>query len=149
MKNKNIVITTCPISTPPEQVWPLVRDERALINAICDYSKQLRKEGKEVFKRNKNIIAAEDGYYFAFYENELVAKYERVKEEKVLAPFIGEDGRQKIELVDKEGTASIEDVAIMVATNFVPNPSKYKYVKFKDNNPLNCNADNLYWSETE
>lgn len=34
-----------------------------------------------------------------------------------------------------------------VAKLFVDNPYNYRYVKFYDGDPMNCRADNLYWSE--
>lgn len=35
-----------------------------------------------------------------------------------------------------------------VAKLFVDNPYNYRYVKFYDEDPANCRADNLYWSKT-
>ena len=41
----------------------------------------------------------------------------------------------------------VEDVALLVATEFVPNedPSKYTKLRFRDLNRANLNASNLYW----
>lgn len=36
----------------------------------------------------------------------------------------------------------------VIARNFLPNPFGYKYVMFKDGNPQNIKADNLYWCHT-
>jgi hypothetical protein len=35
----------------------------------------------------------------------------------------------------------------LVAEAFVPNPNGYKYVRVKDGNTENCDADNLEWVE--
>lgn len=143
---RNIVITTLPIASSREDVFEMAQGERPLINAICQYAKELRKSGKEVFARNKNIIAAENGYFMALYEDEL--EQMSIKEE-IEEQFKGEDGRLKVKLFDKEGKEYIEDVATLVAKTFVPNPFNHRYVKFKDGNEINCNKSNLYWSDTE
>lgn len=36
----------------------------------------------------------------------------------------------------------------IIARAFVDNPNHYKFVMFKDGNPQNLRADNLYWAET-
>lgn len=38
-----------------------------------------------------------------------------------------------------------ENLATLVAINFVPNPDNLKYVGFKDGNKLNVDSSNLYW----
>ena len=35
----------------------------------------------------------------------------------------------------------------LVATYFVPNPNKFRYVEFLDGDTLNCNASNLVWTD--
>lgn len=141
----NIVITTLPIACERESVFAMAKRDRPLINSICKFAKRLREEGIEVFARKENIIATEKGYFLAFFEKDL-AEVQKEQEEK---PFIGEDGRQKVKLIDNEGKEHIEDVAELVAKTFVPNPFNYPYVRFKDNNPLNCNKSNLYWSDVK
>lgn len=37
-------------------------------------------------------------------------------------------------------------VAILMAQVFVPNPENLPFVCFKDNDPYNCQPENLYWS---
>ena len=143
---KSIVITTLPIKCDRDEVFKMAQDDRELIDAICQYSKKVKKEDKEVFARNKNIIAAEHGYFLALYEDELENINVKDPDEE---QFEGEDGRMKMKLFDKEGNEHIEDVATLVAKTFVPNPFNHSYVKFKDNNPVNCNASNLYWSDTQ
>ena len=34
-----------------------------------------------------------------------------------------------------------------VAQHFVPNPNRYKFIRHKDGNKLNCRADNIEWCE--
>lgn len=36
----------------------------------------------------------------------------------------------------------------VIARTFLPNPNDYKFVMFKDGNPENLAADNLYWAPT-
>lgn len=40
------------------------------------------------------------------------------------------------------------DVSRLVAIHFISNQSNYKYVLFKDNNPYNLGANNLYWGNS-
>jgi hypothetical protein len=69
---EEISIVRIPINKPKELALSMVEDDRALIHAICEYSKQLRKDNIEVFKREKNVIATEAGYFFAMYEKDKV-----------------------------------------------------------------------------
>lgn len=39
-------------------------------------------------------------------------------------------------------------VARLVAVHFVPNPCMGRFIGYKDGNPLNVNAENLYWKIT-
>lgn len=48
-------------------------------------------------------------------------------------------------LIDNEGKEHRKNVAVLVAVAFVENPNNYMLVGFKDENPSNCNAKNLYW----
>lgn len=143
---RNIVITTLPIKCNQEEVFNMAQDDRELIHTICSYSKGLRKQNKEVFARKKNIIAAEHGYFLALYEDELENINVKDPDED---QFKGGDGRMKVKLFDEAGNEHIEDVAVLVAKSFVPNPFNHPFVKFKDENPVNCNASNLYWSDTQ
>lgn len=71
----------------------------------------------------------------------------REKEKEMVKPYMGEDGRLKVTLVDKQGNASEKDLAYTVAKAFVPNPNNYEHVDFIDGNPRNCAANNLKWVE--
>lgn len=53
------------------------------------------------------------------------------------------DNRKYVILGDKR---KYEPLAHLVASLFVENPQNLPYVGFKDGNPLNCAADNLYWT---
>ena len=67
--------------------------------------------------------------------------------EKDPVAFKGKDGRMKVELRDNNGEQYIEDLATLVALQFVPNPFGYTKVSFKDGNPENVHAENLQWVE--
>lgn len=71
-ENKEVSIMKIPIKTPKEVAFEMCMDDRILINAICEYRKQLEKADVEVFYRKENVIACEDGYYFAMYEKDKV-----------------------------------------------------------------------------
>ncbi len=144
---EKVVITHLTSDHPAEEVFKIVKRSRALINTICEYSKQLKKEGVEVYERNVNIIRTSQGYYCAFFESDI--KKNRKKEESFPKPFKGLDGRMKVTLKDKEGEKVVEDLAMLVARTFIENPHDYEYVKFHDGNAENCKAENLYWSETK
>lgn len=136
---KSIVITRMPLRVPKEEAFACAMKDRILINAICEYRKQLESENKEVYARKDNVIVCEDGYYFAFYEDELM------EAESNPEPFMGEDGRMKV-FLHGSLKSGVEDLAKLVATTFIPNPHNFPDVLFKDKNPCNCSADNLYWS---
>lgn len=142
MKNKTIAITTMPISVPKEDAFDCAVDDRELIDAICKYSDLLRKENVEVFKRVKNVIATDKGYYIAWYEEELREMEEGIDNP---VPFKGKDGRMKVNIKKEDGNWEIQDLATLVAMAFCPNPLKRKRCWFKDNNTENCNAENIFW----
>ena len=52
-----------------------------------------------------------------------------------------------VSFTNASGNTMVEDVALLVATEFVPNedPSKYTKLRFRDLNRANLNASNLYW----
>ena len=50
-----------------------LRDDVELINSIEIYSQEIINNGGEIFKHDKNIIATDTGYYFAFYVENLIA----------------------------------------------------------------------------
>jgi len=140
--NKTIVITTEPIDRPADKMFECAVDDHDLSNAICKYADALRRSDIEVFKRVKNIIATDKGYYFAWYEED-VHNMEGGLNNPI--PFKGKDGRMKVTIKAEDGRYSSEDLATLVAMAFCPNLSKHKKTWFKDGDTGNCNADNIYW----
>lgn len=54
--------------------------------------------------------------------------------------------RQRLFFLAKKSQYS---VARCVANTYMPIENKNKYIKFYDNNPLNCHKDNIYWASTK
>lgn len=74
-KDEDVLVLQLPIGTSNEVAFSMALDDRLLIDTICRYADELRKKNVEVFKREKNVIATEHGFYFAIYE-EVVALVE-------------------------------------------------------------------------
>ena len=66
---------------------------------------------------------------------------------KVLETHVSQSGMVMVNFTNAGGNQVVEDVALLVATEFVPNedPSRYTKLKFRDLNRANLNASNLYW----
>lgn len=66
---------------------------------------------------------------------------------KEIEPQVNNYGQKAVMLTGKDvsGKATTEMIALLVARHFVPNPNGYKFIEFKDGNPLNCRADNIEW----
>lgn len=66
---------------------------------------------------------------------------------KMLDAKVGQSGEVFVNFTNSHGNQMMENVALMVATEFVPNedPSKYTKLKFRDLNRANTKASNLYW----
>lgn len=81
-----------------------------------------------------------------------ISNYGRVKsigsyntcKKGVLKPMVDSDGYLHVVLYNK-GIRKDMSVHRLVATAFIPNPNKYKYVNHKDENPKNNHAYNLEW----
>lgn len=145
--NRIIVISNLAITALKAEVMKFRHPEdRDLINRICEFSKEMERDNFDVWQRYDNIIVSEAGWYFAIYQDELA----KVKKPLPPAPFVSPiDGRMKIKVKRKDnGEEEIEDLATMIASGYIANPNGYQYVKFKDGNMNNCQAKNLYWSET-
>lgn len=69
MKNR-IIITHCEITADKEKIFKMSKNNPILIDAIIKFSKKVA-DKIETFERKDNIIVTEEGYYFAFYENDL------------------------------------------------------------------------------
>lgn len=147
MKSKRvrpISIVTLPASVKIEEAREMAVRDRNLVNAACIYANKLRDENVEVFKRYDNILATENGYYIAYYDED-IRKFEGGIDNPI--PYKGKDGRMKVEVKTKQGRIE-NDLATLVAGAFpsvCPNPKEYKHVFFKDWNYENCNASNLFW----
>ena len=79
-------------------------------------------------------------------------KIRKVREQERIVPqYIGADGRMKVQLVDKYGVSKEHDVANIVARTFIPSEGvpECALPMFKDGNPANCAANNLYWECTK
>lgn len=143
MNTEPIVICQLPLSVKPEIAFKDTASDRHLISAIVDYRKDLERQNIEVFKRVNNVIAAETGYFIAFYEKDL----DIAENGDGVKAFTGDDGREKVILLDKDDNPVIRDLAELVANEFVPNPNGYLFVGFIDGNSKNCAAENLQWVE--
>lgn len=66
---------------------------------------------------------------------------------KMLDAQVGQSGEVFVNFTNSHGNQMTEYVALMVATEFVPNedPAKYTKLKFRDLNRANTKASNLYW----
>ncbi len=66
---------------------------------------------------------------------------------KTLDTHVSQSGMVMVSFTNAGGNQVVEDVALLVATEFVPNedPSRYTKLKFRDLNRANLNASNLYW----
>lgn len=139
---KSITIVTLPIETPNGEANECAMDDKILIAAICEYRKQIEREGIEVYSRYKNILATEKGYLIAFFEEDLRNMEGGIDNP---TPYKGKDGRMKV-IVVKEGGEKVEqDLANLVGMRYCPNPNDYKKIWMRDANPENCTADNLYY----
>jgi hypothetical protein len=68
---ENIVITFCPLETDKDEVFKTAQEDKILIDAIKNFSRELSNNGIETFTQKHNIIVTEKGYYFAFYKKDL------------------------------------------------------------------------------
>jgi hypothetical protein len=71
-QDQDILVLLLPIDVGNEIAFSMAMDERVLIDTICRFADGLRKEDVEVFKREKNVIATEHGFYFAIHEQDVV-----------------------------------------------------------------------------
>lgn len=137
-----ISIVTAPLNIPKEEMFSCAIRDHVLSDYICQFRKQLEKQGIEVFARKENIIATERGYYSAMYTDDIRSKPGGIDNP---IPFKGKDGRMKVDVIAEDGRHSQQDLATLVGMAYCENPKRYKHTWFKDNNPENCNADNIKW----
>ena len=72
-KYEDILVLKLPIDVGNELAFSMTMDDRLLIDMICRYADELRAKDVEVFKRDKNVIATEHGFFFAIYESTVSA----------------------------------------------------------------------------
>ncbi len=72
-KDEDILVLKLPIDVGNEIAFSMTMDDRLLIDMICRYADELRAKNVEVFKRDKNVIATEHGFFFAIYEMDVAA----------------------------------------------------------------------------
>lgn len=81
----------------------------------------------------------------AYIKNKIKSK----RKEEFVKPYRGVDGRMKVNLYGKNNVLHVEDLAELIAKTFpeqvdgVQKPGSLPM--FKDGNPENCAAFNLYW----
>lgn len=141
---RRVVITHLDLSHDKLEVFKIAKRSKLLKNSIVRYEQDLKLKKIRVLERHLNILRTNKGFFLAMYEDDVLKN--RTEEKKKIEPFEGIDGRMKVQL-DKNGECIIEDFATVVALTFLPNPDNYEFVKFKDGNPNNCSAENLYWSK--
>lgn len=76
-------------------------------------------------------------------------KYTNRMSARKLKPRLRYDGRVWLILKNDQGTRKQVFIANLVAEQFIPNPHKYQYVGFKDNDMTNCDVTNLFWSDID
>ena len=64
---------------------------------------------------------------------------------RFVKPIIDDRGYEVVILHDRNNREVLRYVHELVAETFVPNPHNKKYVRHKDGNLRNNNADNLEW----
>ena len=135
-------IIQMPIGHPQKDVFCYVRKDRALIDAACRYADKLRESDVEIFERRGNVLATDKGYFAILFEEEIRSQPGNIDNP---TPYKDRDGRMKVVVKTEKGVYNVEDLADLVAKRFVPNLHLRKKVWFKDGNPENCQADNLYF----
>lgn len=92
----------------------------------------------------KDIEGYEGRYQISNLGDVKSLNYRRTGIAKLLTPKINKSGYKWVELSNGETTKPLL-VHRLVAMAFLSNPNGYSEVNHKDENPLNCKADNLEW----
>jgi hypothetical protein len=66
---KRICIVSCPLSTDKGEVFKMKRNDTILTNEIKRYVNE--QNDIEVFEQQNNIVATNNGFVCAFYEDDL------------------------------------------------------------------------------
>ena len=76
---RNVAITSWELSTDAETSFSMVNDDIVLSDSIDEYFVEyLLPKGIEMFEKQGNVIVTDDGYYGAFYDDELEDASEEV-----------------------------------------------------------------------
>jgi len=73
MNTNEIVITYCRLNVSKDYVNDMIKYDEDLITAIKDFSENLSNDDIEIFSYTGNSIVTENGYYFAFFEDDLIS----------------------------------------------------------------------------
>ena len=67
--------------------------------------------------------------------------------DQILTPVVGSSGDAIVRIPQANGVTVTENLAFLVAKEFVPNenPERFTLVKAKDHNKANTDPSNLYW----
>lgn len=70
---QKIVICSIDLSVDASEVFndSMLKFDDVLTREITDFGRNIVKDGGEIFKQEHNIIATSEGYFLAFYENEI------------------------------------------------------------------------------
>lgn len=101
-----------------------------------DMRKVLGYDGRYMVDRQGNVWSM---YRFANRFKRRINKIQKLK------PIIKKNGYKTVTLFDDNGKSKKHQVHRLVAMAFLDNPENKRCVCHKDNNPLNCCVDNLYW----
>lgn len=92
----------------------------------------------------KDIQGYESKYQISNLGNVKSLNYRKTGIPKLLTPKINKKGYMWVSLSDGKNPRPFL-VHRLVAMAFLTNPNNYPEVNHKDENPLNCNVDNLEW----
>lgn len=62
------MFTSMPTDANLNDVYIATSKDRPLVSAICEYRKEIEREGTHVYGRKHNMILTDGGYIFALYE---------------------------------------------------------------------------------
>jgi|ETNvirnome_6_100_1030635.scaffolds.fasta_scaffold128073_1 hypothetical protein len=83
------------------------------------------------------------------YDITMDGKIYSTKRKKFLSSYTGKDGFVRVTLYQKDKGRVIVYPHKLVAEIYIDNPLSYKFVKHKDDDKSNNNADNLKWSKNK
>lgn len=104
-------------------------------------------EGMYIISDEGEVVSLPRKVYGRNKNGEIVAH----RVEKVLKHHLRGKGNNFYPAVTltKDGNSKAFSVHRLVAEAFIPNPENFPEVNHKDENPLNCNVDNLEWCDRQ